>query len=67
MIVLCLALFLNTDGQKNAINISEIVAIEDNVHETKIYMSRSGVSLKVKEDYDVVIQKLKDTARGCKL
>lgn len=67
MTAVCLALFLNLDGERNAVNVKDVIAIEDNKTETKLYMSRGGLSLRTAEKFDNVVQKLKDTAAGCKL
>ncbi len=66
MFTLCLMMLISTDNEKIAINIKEVSVIEDNVHETKISMSRTGLNVRVNMEYEKVLKLLKDTAAGCK-
>lgn len=65
MLGLCLVLFMNTSRQEVALNTHDMSGIEKNDGYTRIYMG-SNRSVLVKEEYEKVVSKIKQTTADCK-
>ena len=67
MFLACFVILLNMSGQKNAISVSQINAIEDRTDRTRIFMNRDGLNLDAKDNFETVLKKIEQAKSLCRV